>query len=53
MVGERISVWWSGDQQYYFGVVESYDKMHTVLYDDGERREHDLLTTGIEDFYLC
>ncbi|PWA84377.1 phospholipase-like protein [Artemisia annua] len=38
LVGSRIKVWWPADEEYYLGVVASFDskcKMHKVLYSDG------------------
>ncbi|KAK1385689.1 hypothetical protein POM88_023424 [Heracleum sosnowskyi] len=39
LVGARIKVWWPDDEQYYEGVIESFDrakKKHKVSYTDGD-----------------
>lgn len=39
LVGSRIKVWWPDDEQYYEGIVESFDrakKKHKVSYTDGD-----------------
>ena len=41
-------IFWSGDEQWFAGVVESYNevsKKHRIVYDDGDNKEHDLLST--------
>nr|GEU60897.1 phospholipase-like protein [Tanacetum cinerariifolium] len=45
LVGRSIKVWWPEDEDYYQGVVKSFDrskKQHQVLYDDGEEELLDL-----------
>ncbi|KAI7749675.1 hypothetical protein M8C21_033736, partial [Ambrosia artemisiifolia] len=39
LIGKRIKVWWPKDQEFYEGLVKSYDdekKRHVVLYNDGD-----------------
>ncbi|KAL6553181.1 hypothetical protein OROGR_007023 [Orobanche gracilis] len=39
LIGCRIKVWWPIDEEYYEGVVKSFDtekKKHVILYDDGD-----------------
>ncbi|CAJ2675066.1 unnamed protein product [Trifolium pratense] len=39
LVGKRVKVWWPEDNEFYKGVVDSFDsssKKHTVSYDDGD-----------------
>ncbi|KAG9456305.1 hypothetical protein H6P81_000813 [Aristolochia fimbriata] len=39
IVGSKIEVWWPDDEEYYRGIVASYDsveKKHKVKYDDGD-----------------
>ena len=41
-------IFWSGDEQWFAGVVESYNevsKKHRIVYDDGDNKAHDLLST--------
>ena len=44
-VGERVEVYWSGDEEYYHGTVDSYDPdsgKHAVNYDDGDKEKLDM-----------
>ncbi|KAK4853751.1 hypothetical protein QYF36_013965 [Acer negundo] len=39
LVGSKVKVWWPKDQQFYDGVIDSFDptkKRHKVLYNDGD-----------------
>ncbi|KAK2659293.1 hypothetical protein Ddye_005826 [Dipteronia dyeriana] len=39
LVGSKVKVWWPKDQQFYDGVIHSFDptkKRHKVLYNDGD-----------------
>ncbi|KAK2452858.1 nucleolar protein dao-5 [Trifolium repens] len=39
LVGQRVKVWWPEDNEFYKGVVDSFDsssKKHKVSYDDGD-----------------
>jgi len=50
----RLKIWWDGDQKYFVGTVVDYDgSFHTVKYDDGELKKHDLLTPGVEQFIVA
>ncbi|KAL3838565.1 hypothetical protein ACJIZ3_023156 [Penstemon smallii] len=44
LVGSKVKVWWPDDQEFYSGVIESFDsgKKHKVLYNDGEVEVLDL-----------
>ena len=45
VVGRRVAVWWSGDAQWFDGVVALHladAGRHRILYDDGEKKVHDL-----------
>ncbi|KAL3925304.1 MAG: hypothetical protein SGILL_000493 [Bacillariaceae sp.] len=45
-VGTRISVWWSGDNRFFSGIIKSIDfqkkKPHYIHYDDGDKQYVDL-----------
>ena len=43
-IGTRVRVWWAGDDQWFAGkVISVSDKRgHRILYDDGEKKYHDL-----------
>lgn len=52
LIGRRISVFWEGEQEWFIGVVKSYnslDKTYDVLYNDGDRADECLL---VERFRL-
>ncbi|KAM7475857.1 hypothetical protein LguiB_023100 [Lonicera macranthoides] len=45
LVGREIKVWWPKDEEFYSGVITSYDKSnkrHQVLYIDGDKEILDL-----------
>ena len=47
--GDRISVYWTGEKQHFSGTVhgtveEDGVLLHTIHYDDGEIRHHDMTT---------
>ena len=46
-VGTRVRVYWAGDGVWYAGKIISVEKRgHRILYDDGERKFHDLADPG-------
>ena len=45
--GTRVRVYWAGDGAWYAGKIISVEKRgHRILYDDGERKLHDLADPG-------
>ena len=46
-LGTRVRVYWAGDGAWYAGKIISVEKRgHRILYDDGERKFHDLADPG-------
>jgi len=51
LVGRHVRVWWAGDNVWYAGSIASFDnvsKKHTVSYEDGDLRAHNLLEAGVQ-----
>ena len=51
LCGERVSVFWGGDNKWYAGVITKLDEQRdfvTVLYDDGEVIDHTLSTAELQ-----
>ncbi|MED6171778.1 hypothetical protein PIB30_043996 [Stylosanthes scabra] len=47
LVGLRVEVWWPDDNQFYKGIIDSFDsaeKKHKVMYDDGDEEILNLRT---------
>ena len=45
IVGQRVAVWWSGDGQWFDGMVALHladAGRHRIVYDDGDMKAHDL-----------
>ncbi|KAL5708183.1 hypothetical protein ACHQM5_019004 [Ranunculus cassubicifolius] len=63
IVGRRVKIYWSGSRRWFVGQIKSYNskkKLHTVLYDDGDKEELDLKgerfeleVMGDEAFNIC
>lgn len=44
-VGDRVEVYWSGDDEYYSGTIDSYNPesgKHAINYDDGDTENLDM-----------
>jgi len=55
LVGRHVRVWWAGDNVWYVGSIVSFDNVstkHTVSYEDGDLRAHNLLEAGVETWEL-
>ncbi|KAI3986483.1 hypothetical protein MKX01_037765 [Papaver californicum] len=51
IVGKRIKVYWEGSRKWFTGCVESFDskqKLHRILYNDGDVEELNLLDERFE-----